>query len=328
MSAIVIDGKKIAEKLKNVARETILTLREDEKLTPRLAVIVVGNNPASQIYVRQKERACKEVGLISRIIRLPETCTQSQLESVISAQVDDTTVVGVLVQLPLPEHLDEQEALGYIPAYKDVDGFSHVNVGRLWKGEVAKHYACTPMGIINALKETNIDLTGKHVVIVGRSNTVGKPLAALCLERDATVTICHSKTQNLKEITKQADVLIAAVGKPNLITVDMVKPGTVVIDVGINRIPKLDEDGLETGETKLVGDVDFNAVKEIASYITPVPGGVGPLTVAQLMANTAYTAWAQRHLLRDAKQREEAAQWVKSLSQETNMEIIVNSPTS
>jgi len=325
MSAIVIDGKRIAEKFKSVARKNILTLRENEKLNPRLAVIVVGDDPASQVYVRQKERACKEVGLISRIIRLPETCTQSQLSYAISKQADDWSVVGVLVQLPLPAHLDEKEALSHIPAYKDVDGFSHVNVGRMWKGESAKHYACTPLGIINLFKEINIDLAGKHVVIVGRSNTVGKPLAALCLEQNATVTVCHSKTQNLKMITQQADVLIVAVGKPHLITADMVKPNAVVVDVGINRVPKLDENGLETGDTKLVGDVDFDAVKEVASYITPVPGGVGPLTVAQLMVNAASAAWAQRDLLRDAKDREEAAQWVKSLSQETNTEITVNS---
>lgn len=325
MSAIVIDGKKIAEKFKSVARETILMLREDEKLNPRLAVIVVGDDPASQVYVRQKERACKEVGLISRIIRLPETCTQNQLAYAIAQQVDDWSVVGILVQLPLPDHLDEKEALSHIPTYKDVDGFTHINVGRMWKGENAKHYACTPLGIMNMFKEIEIDLAGKHVVIVGRSNTVGKPLAALCLEQNATVTICHSKTQNLKAITQQADVLIVAVGKPHLITAEMVKPEAVVVDVGINRVPKLDDDGLETGATKLVGDVDFDAVKDVASYITPVPGGVGPLTVAQLMVNAASAAWAQRNLLRDANDREEAAQWVKSLSQETNTEIIVNS---
>ena len=327
MSAIIIDGKKIAETFKHAAREAILMLRRD-KLNPCLAVVVVGNDPASQVYVKQKERACKEVGLISRIIRLPETCTQDQLMHTISMQVDDQSVVGILVQLPLPAHLDEKKALEYIPAYKDVDGFSHVNVGRMWKGESAKHYACTPLGIMNMFKEINVNLAGKHVVIVGRSNTVGKPLAALCLEQNATVTICHSKTQNLKEITQQADVLIAAVGKPRLITADMVKHGAVVVDVGINRVPKLDEDGIETGETKLVGDVDFESVKNVASYITPVPGGVGPLTVAQLMVNSATAAWAQRRLMQDAKDREEAEQWVKSLSQETNMEIIANCQTS
>lgn len=322
MSAIIIDGKKIAEELKSKARETLLMLRE-EGLKPRLAVIVVGDDPASQVYVRQKERACKEVALISRVIRVPSACTQQQLETIIGAQVDDETVVGVMVQLPLPAHLDAQSALAQIPSYKDVDGFTHVNMGRLWKGEDAKHYACTPLGIINMLKAINVSLAGKHVVIVGRSNTVGKPLAALCLKQNATVTICHSKTQNLKAITQQADVLIAAVGKPNLITVDMVKPGAVVVDVGINRVQKLDENGVPTGETRLVGDVDFDAVKDVASYITPVPGGVGPLTVAQLMVNSAYAAWAQRHLLRSAKEREEAQAWVESLSQETNTEITI-----
>lgn len=322
MSAIVIDGKKIAETFKSKARDTILKLRENEKLNPRLAVVVVGSDPASQVYVRQKERACKEVGLNSRVVRLPDTCTQNQLAHAISSQADDPSVVGVLVQLPLPDHIDEEEALSHIPAYKDVDGFSHINVGRIWKGEKAKHCACTPLGIVNMFDEIGVNLSGKHVVIVGRSNTVGKPLAALCLKRDATVTVCHSKTQNLKEITKQADVLVAAVGKPKLITADMVKKNAVVVDVGINRTPKLDENGDETGETKLVGDVDFHAVKEVASYITPVPGGVGPLTVAQLMVNASQAALAQRLLLLHEKEREEAKQWVKSLSQETNTETI------
>ena len=320
MPAITINGKAIAEKLKEAARERILTLRE-EGLNPRLAVILVGDDAASQVYVRQKEKACKEVGLISRTIRLPEDCTQEQLEKVVNAQVDDMDVAGVLVQLPLPPHLDAQRALSIIPAYKDVDGFSHVNVGRLWKGEEAKNYACTPMGIMEILYDIGANVSGSHVVIVGRSNTVGKPLAALCLECDATVTICHSKTQNLPEITRQADILIIAAGKPKLITADMVKSGAVVIDVGINRV-----DG------KLCGDVDFEEVKEVASYITPVPGGVGPVTVAQLMLNTAKTAWAQRDVMRYNKQKKEESEWLKSLSQETSTEITVtcskNSPES
>lgn len=286
MSATIIDGKQIAELIKDKARELIL-LMHDEGLVPKLAVIIVGDDPASHVYVRQKEKACQSVGLESCIVRLPSNCTQSDLENAIIEQVEDDMVAGVLVQLPLPKHLNADSALAHIPSYKDVDGFSHVNVGHLWKGQDIKCVACTPAGIVYALKESGVNLCGKHAVIVGRSNTVGKPLAALLLAEDATVTVCHSKTANLKNITTQADVLIAAVGKPHLIAADMVKPGAVVIDVGINRV-----DG------KLVGDVDFDSVQHVASKITPVPGGVGPLTVAQLMLNTAKMAWLQRHVMR------------------------------
>ena len=286
MSAEIINGKLIAETIKEKAREKLLVLK-DEGLRPCLSVIIVGENPASKVYVRQKENASKEVGLESHIIRLPEDCTQKTLENEINKQVDDLSVVGVLVQLPLPRHLDAAKALALIPAYKDVDGFSHINVGRLWKGEACKHAACTPAGIMFALNESGVDLCGKHAVVIGRSNTVGKPIAAMLLEQNATVTVCHSKTENLSRFTRQADILIAAVGKTKLVTKDMVKPGAVVVDVGINRV-----DG------KLVGDVDFESVKDTASMITPVPGGVGPLTVAQLMLNTANAACEQKHLLR------------------------------
>lgn len=289
MSATIIDGKRIAEKIKEMAREKLLILCE-EGLKPTLSVIIVGDDPASHVYVRQKENACRSVSLESNIVRLPNDCMQSQLEQTIISQVLDDDVVGVLVQLPLPKHLDANAALAHIPTYKDVDGFSHINMGHLFRGEKAKHVACTPAGIMFALKESGVDLAGKHAVVVGRSNTVGKPLAALLLEQNSTVTVCHSKTKNLADITKQADVLIAAVGKPKLITADMVKNGAVVVDVGINRV-----DG------KLVGDVDFDAVNEVASMITPVPGGVGPLTVAQLMLNSANAAWNQRELLRLAR---------------------------
>ena len=312
MPATIIDGKKIAETIKEMAREKVLMLRQ-EGLKPCLSVILVGDDAASQVYVKQKERACKEVGLISRIIHLPQTCTQSQLEQIVQYQVDDAEVAGVLVQLPLPQHLNAESALSRIPSYKDVDGFSHVNMGRLWKGEPTRNIACTPLGIMQAFDAIGIDLCRKHVVIVGRSNTVGKPLAALCLQRHATVTVCHSQTPDLESMTKQADVLICAVGKAKLITADMVKDGAVVIDVGINRV-----DG------KLCGDVDFDSVKEVASYITPVPGGVGPLTVAQLMMNTSEAAWIQKDIMRLNKQQKEDKTWVESLSQETNTETMSN----
>lgn len=308
MPAIVIDGKAIAAKIKRVARERLSLLRA-EGLNPRIAVVLVGDDPASQVYVRQKEKACNDVGLISRTLRLPANCTQEQLETVIGSQVEDGEVAGVLVQLPLPMHLNAKDALSIIPTYKDVDGFSHINMGRLWTGEHASNIACTPKGVMWIFDEYNIDLCGKHVVIVGRSNTVGKPLAALCLEKNATVTVCHSKTKNLAAITKQADVLIAAVGQPKLITADMVKPGAVVIDVGINRI-----------NGKLCGDVDFDAVKEIASYITPVPGGVGPLTVSQLMLNTADSAVRQKDLIQFTKRKKEDSLWLESLLQEISTE--------
>ena len=312
MPATIIDGKKIAKTFKETASKLILMLREDG-LKPCLSVILVGDDAASKIYVRQKEKACKEVGLVSRIICLADTCTQTQLEQVVKDQVKDSEVVGVLVQMPLPEHLNAKMALRHIPPHKDVDGFGYANVGKLWNGEFAHNIACTPRGIIHAFDAMSIDLCGKHVVIVGRSNTVGKPLAALCLDRHATVSVCHSKTPDLASMTKQADILICAVGKAKLITADMVKPGAVVIDVGINRV-----------DEKLCGDVDFDSVKEIASYITPVPGGVGPLTVGQLMLNAAESAWHQRNIMRLDKTKKENKAWVESLSQETNTETMSN----
>ena len=292
MSATIIDGKRIAELIKDKARELLVHLSK-ENLYPQLSVILVGDDPASQVYVRQKEKACQSIGLKSNIIRLPEDCSQSQLDDTVASQAINDNVVGILVQLPLPKHLNAGSAMGHIPFYKDVDGFDHINTGHLWKNGEAKHIACTPAGIMFALKESGVELAGKHAVIVGRSNTVGKPLAALLLKNDATVTVCHSKTTNLCDYTKQADILIAAAGKPKMITADMVKQGAVVVDVGINRV-----DG------KLIGDVDFDTVKEVASMITPVPGGVGPLTVAMLMLNAARAAWIQKDYLRLANANE------------------------
>lgn len=289
MSATLIDGKRIAEKMKKEARATLAPVLS-LGVSPTLAVILVGDDPASEVYVRQKERACKEVGLRSKTVRLHASCTQEELDAAISAQADDPNTVGILVQLPLPPHLDTARALSYVPHLNDVDGFTKLNTGKLWSGDDSAIVPCTPRGILYALDETGIDLAGKHVVVVGRSNTVGKPLAALMLKRDATVTVCHSKTQNLADFTKQADVLVCAVGKPNLITGDMVKPGAVVIDVGINRVNEEDAKDDLPPKTRLVGDVHFASVSRVASHITPVPGGVGPLTVAALMLNTCANA--------------------------------------
>ena len=313
MSATIIDGKMLAEKLKEKAREIVLLMKE-EKLNPRLCVIMVGNDPASSVYVRQKEKACAEIGLESIIERLPEECSQQSLEAIIDQYVEDEDTAGVMLQLPVPPHIDVGKAMKHIPAYKDVDGFGVVNTGHLWLGHDVKNYPCTPAGIMFALKETGIDLAGKNVVIVGRSNIVGKPLAALMLNENATVTICHSKTQCLSHITARADVLISAVGIPNFIKWHMVKRDAVVIDVGINRV-----------NGKLCGDVDYDNVKEVASYITPVPGGIGPLTVAQLMLNTAQSAWQQRDIMRFKKTHLKGVlEWAKSLSQETSMEVTKN----
>lgn len=259
---MIIDGKAAAAEIKNSLRGA----------KAKLAVLMVGEDPASSVYVRNKERACAEVGLQSCSRRLPATATT---EEVIAAVKELCRWAdGVLVQLPLPDHIDAKKVLGAIPPEKDVDGFHPNNLGRLMIGEDGPA-PCTPAGIMRLLG----DVAGKHCVVVGRSNTVGKPLALMLLQADATVTVCHSKTKDLATFTRQADVLISAVGKPCFITAEMVKPGAIVIDVGINR----------TAEGKLCGDVDFATVSEIASAITPVPGGVGPMTVAMLLENTVRT---------------------------------------
>ena len=285
MAAIIIDGKKIATRMKDLAKRKLEAISQNG-FKPRIAVVIVGEDPASQIYVKQKEKACAEVGLESEIIKLPVDCTQSELQSVLIRASKNVLTAGVMLQLPLPKHLDANKALRFIRSEKDVDGFTF----NAWGDQEPIYYPCTPAGIIFALDDAGIDVKGRHVVIVGRSNTVGKPLAAMMFKKDATVTICHSKTENLADITKQADILVAAVGKPKLITVDMVKEGAVVVDVGINRIQVNDK-------TRLVGDVDFDEVSQVASYITPVPGGVGPLTVAQLMLNTCAAAEQQINTL-------------------------------
>ena len=273
MAASIIDGKAISEQLRDKLREEVAALSE-RGAKPCLAVIIVGEDPASKVYVRNKERACKQLGMDSILLRLPESTTQEELLGEVRRLNADRAVNGVLVQLPLPAHLDEQAVLREISPEKDVDGFHAVNAGRLMQGERCT-VACTPAGCLDLIRSTGMKIEGAEAVVVGRSNIVGKPMAMLLLQNNATVTICHSRTRNLAEVTRRADILVAAVGRPRMITGDMIKPGAVVIDVGINRV-----DG------KLVGDVDFESAQEVAGWITPVPGGVGPMTITGLMRNT------------------------------------------
>ncbi len=284
MTARLLEGKVFAAKLKEEAGKKAQELKDKYGITPGLAVIIVGENPASQVYVRNKHKACTELGFYSEGVELPATTTREELLSEIQRLNNDEKIHGILVQLPLPESLQpyESEVLEAINPLKDVDGFHPVNVGRLVTGQKAL-VPCTPHGCLRMLELAEIPVEGANAVIIGRSNIVGKPMLHLLLGKNATVTICHSRTKNLAEITRQADILVAAVGKAGFVTADMVKPGAAVIDVGINRIaPK-----------KLVGDVDFEAVKEVAGAITPVPGGVGLLTIAMLMQNTVEAARLQ-----------------------------------
>lgn len=267
----LINGKEVAEKIKLQVKEEIKSLGKDVTL----AVVVVGDNPASKVYVNNKKKACKLVGIQSLEYGLPENTSEDELLSLIDRLNNYNYVDGILVQLPLPRHINTDMVIERINPEKDVDGFTAINTGKLWLGQY-DIAPCTAIGVIELLDYYNIDIAGKHCVVVGRSNIVGKPVAALMLERNATVTVCHSKTQNLYDITRTADILITAVGKPKFITRDMVKDGAVVIDVGINR----DENG------KLYGDVDFENVKDKTTAITPVPGGCGQMTVAMLVKNT------------------------------------------
>lgn len=282
MSAVVINGKALAAKRKEELKREIEGLK-GKGLTPGLAVVLVGENPASVTYVRSKEKACKEVGIYSEVIRLPENISEAELLDVIDGLNGREEIHGILVQLPLPNHIDEKAVIGRIAVEKDVDGFSPVNLGKLVRNEKGL-YPCTPLGVMDLLEETGEPLEGKNALVIGRSNIVGKPLSLLLLHRNMTVTIAHSRTQNLARIAREADVLIAAVGRPKMITADYVKPGAIVIDVGINR----DENG------KLVGDVDEESVRDIAGYLTPVPGGVGPMTIAMLLYNTVEAAKNQK----------------------------------
>lgn len=276
----IIDGKLISQQVKDEVKEKTAKLKESKGVEVCLAVILVGSDPASQVYVRNKKKACEYVGFKSLSYELPQETTQEELLQLIDKLNNDDSVHGILVQMPVPEHIDEKAVIDAISPKKDVDGFHPMNVGALCIGEPG-FVSCTPAGIIQLLKRSNIEISGKECVIVGRSNIVGKPLALLMLRENATVTVAHSRTKNLKEVCKRADILIAAVGKAKMITEEYIKDGAVVIDVGINR-------NLDTG--KLCGDVDFENVSEKCSYITPVPGGVGPMTIAMLMNNCLESA--------------------------------------
>lgn len=274
----LIDGKRISQEIKDELKIEVQKMKE-QGISVCLAVVQVGNDPASTVYVRNKKKACAYVGIESRAYELPEETTEEELVKLVEELNQDDTVNGILVQLPLPRHINEDRIIRTISPDKDVDGFHPVSVGRLWIGEKG-FVSCTPAGIIQLLKRSGIEIEGKNCVIVGRSNIVGKPMAALLLRENGTVTVTHSRTKNLSEVTSKADILIAAIGKARFITAEYVKDGAVVIDVGMNR----DEEG------HLCGDVDFKGVEAKASAITPVPGGVGPMTIAMLMNNCVETA--------------------------------------
>lgn len=270
----IIDGKAIAQQIRQEIKVKVEELKTEGK-QPGLAVVLVGEDPASQTYVRSKEKACHETGIYSEVYRLPRTTSEADLLALIDKLNANPKIHGILVQLPVPEHIDEKKVIDRISPEKDVDGFHPINVGDLFTN-TARFVACTPRGCLELLDRMGVEIKGKKAVVVGRSNIVGKPVALLLLHRHATVTICHSRTADLEKECLEADILVAAVGRPQMITGDMIKPGAVVIDVGINRLP----DG------RLVGDVDFESAKEKASLITPVPRGVGPMTIAMLLLNT------------------------------------------
>ena len=290
MSARLLEGKVFAGQFKEDAKTRADRLEEKYGVRPGLAVIIVGHDPASEVYVRNKHKACEELGIYSEVIEMPEESTKEEILARIDSLNKDGKIHGILVQLPLPKALRpaEAEILDSIDPVKDVDGFHPVNVGRMVKGEEAL-LPCTPHGCLKMLELAGIPIEGKKAVVVGRSNIVGKPMLHLLLARNATVTVCHSRTENLPAVTREADILVAAVGRPRFITAEMVKEGATVIDVGINRLPPAEPGA----KGKLVGDVDFEAVKEVAGAITPVPGGVGLLTVAMLMENVVQAAEMQ-----------------------------------
>ena len=277
MAAKILDGKVLSAEIREQVSRRVEALKQ-RGVTPGLAVILVGDDPASEIYVRNKGKGCEETGMLSRTVKMDASVTQEALEAEIDRLNTDPAIHGILVQLPLPRHLDEQAALAKILPEKDVDGFHLINAGRLMTGSEGV-IPCTPKGALYMIRSTGEELSGKEAVVIGRSNIVGKPMAMLLMRENCTVTVCHSRTKDLAEHTRRADILVAAVGKAGFVTADMVKPGAIVIDVGINRV-----DG------KVCGDVDFEHVKEKAGWITPVPGGVGKMTIAMLLSNTADAA--------------------------------------
>lgn len=278
MTAQRIDGNALSQKLRTEVSIRTAALKA-KGITPGLAVILVGENPASQVYVRNKVKACQDSGLHSLLEKYPDDLTEKALLARIESLNQDPSIHGILVQLPLPKHIDAQKVIEAISPNKDVDGFHIASAGALMTG-MPGFWPCTPYGCMKMLESIAYDLKGKHAVVIGRSNIVGKPMAMMLLQKNATVTICHSATPNLKAMTLQADVIVAAVGKRNVLTADMVKPGAVVLDVGMNR----------NDEGKLCGDIDFEGVEKVASYITPVPGGVGPMTITMLLVNTLEAA--------------------------------------
>ena len=280
--AQIISGKEVALKVRERIKNEVEELLAKTGKRPGLAVIIVGEDPASQVYVRNKAKGCEEVGFHSEVYRLPEQTEMSELLALINKLNNDENIHGILCQLPLPKHLDETEVILAIDPNKDVDAFHPVNTGKIMIGNYS-FLPCTPAGVMELIASTGVDISGKECVVVGRSNIVGKPQAMLLLQKNGTVTICHSRTKNLAETTKRADILVVAVGRPNFITGDMIKEGAIVVDVGINRM----DDG------KLVGDVHFESAEKVASYITPVPGGVGPMTITMLLQNTLTAAKQQ-----------------------------------
>ncbi|HFV2522566.1 TPA: bifunctional methylenetetrahydrofolate dehydrogenase/methenyltetrahydrofolate cyclohydrolase [Streptococcus agalactiae] len=275
----LIDGKALSQKMQAELGRKVERLKEQHGIIPGLAVILVGDNPASQVYVRNKERSALEAGFKSETLRLSESISQEELIDIIHQYNEDKSIHGILVQLPLPQHINDKKIILAIDPKKDVDGFHPMNTGHLWSGRPMM-VPCTPAGIMEMFREYHVDLEGKHAVIIGRSNIVGKPMAQLLLDKNVTVTLTHSRTRNLSEVTKEADILIVAIGQGHFVTKDFVKEGAVVIDVGMNR----DENG------KLIGDVVFEQVAEVASMITPVPGGVGPMTITMLLEQTYQAA--------------------------------------
>ena len=278
MTAQLIDGNALSRQLRESVSQRVGTLKA-KGITPGLAVVLVGDNPASQVYVRNKVKACEDTGMHSVLEKYDASMSEADLLARVEALNNDPSIHGILVQLPLPAHMDAQKVIETISPAKDVDGFHVASAGALMVGQPG-FWPCTPYGCMKMLESIGYNLRGKHAVVIGRSNIVGKPMAMMLLQQNATVTICHSATPDLKAMTLQADVIVAAVGKRNVLTADMVKPGAVVLDVGMNR----------NDEDKLCGDVDFTGVKEVASYITPVPGGVGPMTITMLMVNTLESA--------------------------------------